>query len=250
MYGHDIATDSIYRIDTSTGAATLIGATGYNASYAQGMDFDNNDGTLYIFLYEGGGANRYGTVDLNTGAVTPLATSSPQGEFEGAIQIPGASDVSWFWENPISGTVAYPGNGSGWLNAANVDIMFTALNTDTTPMALGTYTATMLVNNNDPAVGMQQIPVVMHIVEAGHAYTLTVNIVGNGVTTPAVGAYSYPAGETVNLSATPADGWQFNAWSGDVSSTTPSATITINGTSVVTATFSSHQIYLPIVLKQ
>lgn len=57
MYGHDIGTDSIYRIDKTTGAATLLGPTGYPANFAQGMDFDNTDGTLYIFLYMGGGAN-------------------------------------------------------------------------------------------------------------------------------------------------------------------------------------------------
>jgi len=93
LFGHDIATDSIYSINISTGAATLIGLTGYNANFAQGMDFDNEDGTLYIFLYIGSGANVYGTVNLGTGAVTPLATSSPQGEFEGAIKTPGPFNI-------------------------------------------------------------------------------------------------------------------------------------------------------------
>lgn len=86
LYGHDIVTDSIYQIDPNTGASTLIGPTGYDATFAQGMDFDNNDGTLYIFLYIGGGANVYGTVNLATGAVTPLAQDNPLGEFEGATQ--------------------------------------------------------------------------------------------------------------------------------------------------------------------
>ena len=86
MYLHDIGDDSIYSVNTATGAATLIGLTGYNANYAQGMDFDAIDGTLYIALYEGGGANVYGTVDLATGAVTALATSNPEGEFEMAAQ--------------------------------------------------------------------------------------------------------------------------------------------------------------------
>ena len=89
MYGHDIASDSIYSIDKSTGTATIIGSTGYAANYAQGMDFDNQDGTLYIFLYIGSGANVFGTVNLSTGDVTPLATSSPLGEFEGAVKTAG-----------------------------------------------------------------------------------------------------------------------------------------------------------------
>lgn len=89
MFGHDIGADSIYAIDKSTGSATLIGLTGYSANYAQGMDFDNEDGTLYIFLYIGSGANVFGIVNLTTGAVTPLATNSPQGEFEGAVKTAG-----------------------------------------------------------------------------------------------------------------------------------------------------------------
>ena len=89
MYGHDIGTDSIYSIDKATGTATLIGLTGYNANYAQGMDFDNQDGTLYIFLYIGSGSNVFGTVNLSTGAVTPLASNAPQGEFEGAVKTAG-----------------------------------------------------------------------------------------------------------------------------------------------------------------
>lgn len=86
LFGHDIGTDSIYQIDPDTGAGTLIGPTGYNANFAQGMDFDNGDGTLYIFLYTGGGTNVFGTVNLATGAVTPLAQDNPLGEFEGATQ--------------------------------------------------------------------------------------------------------------------------------------------------------------------
>jgi hypothetical protein len=86
LYGHDISTDAIYPINPATGAATLVGPTGFAANFAQGMDFDNEDGTLYIFLYQGGGANVYGTVNLSTGAVTPLATNNPLGEFEGATQ--------------------------------------------------------------------------------------------------------------------------------------------------------------------
>lgn len=86
MYGHEIGTDSIYTIDTTTGLATLVGPTGVNSNFAQGMDFDNADGTLYAYTYQGGGANQYGTINLATGALTPLAASNPQGEFEGASQ--------------------------------------------------------------------------------------------------------------------------------------------------------------------
>ena len=83
MYGHDIGTDMIYEIDTSNGSATPIGPTGVNSNFAQGMDFDNDTGELYAYTYQGGGTNQYGTIDLNTGALTPLNIDNPLGEFEG-----------------------------------------------------------------------------------------------------------------------------------------------------------------------
>lgn len=84
IYTHDIDTDSIYTVDRATGAAYLVGPTGFNANFAQGMDFDNEDGTLYMYLYLGGGANVFGTASLHSGAVTALAVDNPLGEFEGA----------------------------------------------------------------------------------------------------------------------------------------------------------------------
>lgn len=86
LYAHDILTDSIYTLDPATGADTLVGPTGVDARFAQGMDFDNSDGTLYAWIYLGGGANQYGTIDTATGAFTPLSEDDPFGQFEGATQ--------------------------------------------------------------------------------------------------------------------------------------------------------------------
>ena len=144
MYGHDIFTDAIYTIDTATGAATLVGPTGYNANFAQGMDFDNEDGTLYIWLYIGTGVNHYGTVDLATGAVTPLASTNPSGEFEGATQtVSGCvpNDYPWLSVNPALGMTA-PGGSS------MVDVTF-----DSTGLAPGTYTGQLCIRSNDPDQG-------------------------------------------------------------------------------------------------
>lgn len=86
MYGHDIGTDSIYTINMTTGAATLVGATGVNSNFAQGMDFDNDTGTLYAWTYQGTGNNQYGTINLATGALTAQTVNNPIGEWEGATQ--------------------------------------------------------------------------------------------------------------------------------------------------------------------
>ena len=159
MYGHDIFTDSIYTINTTTGAATLVGATGLLANFAQGMDFDNEDGTLYIFLYQGSGANVYGTVNLATGTVTALATTNPTGEFEGATQTLGLcipNDYSWFSLSPTSGTTAVGAS-------TPVDAAF-----DSTGLACPqTYTAQLCVRSNDPdapvgnGTGLVDVPVTL-----------------------------------------------------------------------------------------
>jgi uncharacterized repeat protein (TIGR01451 family) len=128
LYGHDINTDSIYIINTTTAATTIVGATGVNSNFAQGMDFDNADGTLYAYTYQGGGANVYGTINLATGALTPLASSNPQGEFEGATQTtcgvvvePGIA-IS---KSPANQTIVTGGNANFTItvtNTGNVDL--------------------------------------------------------------------------------------------------------------------------------
>jgi uncharacterized repeat protein (TIGR01451 family) len=153
MYGHDIGTDSIYSIDMTTGAATLIGLTGYLANFAQGMDFDNNDGTLYIFLYIGSGANVYGTVNLATGAVTPLAVDAPLGEFEGATQTAGAAlDIPWLSESPISGTLL-----AG--ECTDEDVTY-----DSTGLNVGVYTGDLLIESDDPDEGEITLPVTLTVI--------------------------------------------------------------------------------------
>lgn len=153
MYGHDISTDSIYTIDRSTGAATLVGPTGVNSNFAQGMDFDNATGTLYAWMYQGGGANNYGTIDLATGALTPLATSNPEGEFEGAVQVAGCTsgDIPWASVNPATDTTPPASSDT-------VDVTF-----DATGLADGVYTGTLCLTSNDLDESLVTIPLTLTV---------------------------------------------------------------------------------------
>ena len=84
MYGMDIGTDSLYTINTATGAATLIGPIGFNANFAQSMDFDKSTGILYGWLYLGAGVNHFVQYNLATGGATIL--NSPANiEAEGTL---------------------------------------------------------------------------------------------------------------------------------------------------------------------
>jgi hypothetical protein len=154
MYGHEINTDSIYKINRDDGSASLVGPTGYNANFAQGMDFDNEDGTLYAYLYLGGGANVYGIIDLFTGQLTPLDSSNPQGEFEGSVQntsVCTAGDVPWAAVQPTSGTTG-PGGSSP------VDVVF-----DATGYSPGTYTGTICIQSNDLDDPLVTVPLTMTV---------------------------------------------------------------------------------------
>ncbi|MBN2002891.1 MAG: carboxypeptidase regulatory-like domain-containing protein [Anaerolineae bacterium] len=84
-------------------------------------------------------------------------------------------------------------------------------------------------------------------------YTLTMSLAGSGVITPGVGAHSYLSGTHVNLSASPAGGWQFEGWSGDLISAANPTTLTMDADKNVTATFTTeanYLIFLPLVLRQ
>ena len=65
-------------------------------------------------------------------------------------------------------------------------------------------------------------------------YTLTIDIVGNGMVArdPDQGTYHY--GDIVTLTATPDPGWNFGGWSGNV----VGGSVIINGNTTVTATFT------------
>jgi len=71
------------------------------------------------------------------------------------------------------------------------------------------------------------------------SYTLTIKVSGKGTTTPQAGTHLYSNGETVTITATPENGWQFAGWSGDVSSPdSPTAEVVISTDKTITANFS------------
>jgi len=72
-------------------------------------------------------------------------------------------------------------------------------------------------------------------------YTLTVTIVpaAGGTVTKSPDQTSYSSGATVTLTATPAAGYKFVNWAGDVSGTTNPVTVTMDANKAVTAVFAA-----------
>jgi uncharacterized repeat protein (TIGR02543 family) len=70
-------------------------------------------------------------------------------------------------------------------------------------------------------------------------YNLTISLdpIGGGIIAPSVGTHSYAAGTVVNITSTPASGYVFSGWSGDLGGSTNPTSITMDSNKVVTATF-------------
>ena len=72
----------------------------------------------------------------------------------------------------------------------------------------------------------------------GQTFTLTTNVSGSGRVARNPNAASYAAGTVVTLTATPAAGFQFAGWSGDLTGSANPTTITMSANRTVTATFT------------
>ena len=72
-----------------------------------------------------------------------------------------------------------------------------------------------------------------------NTFTLTTNVNGSGSVSRSPNAASYAAGTVVTLTATPAAGFQFSGWSGDLSGSANPTTITMSANRTVTATFTT-----------
>jgi len=68
-------------------------------------------------------------------------------------------------------------------------------------------------------------------------YDLTINIEGQGTTDPAEGTHTYEEGTEVTVEATPDEGWEFVEWTGDVTDTDPTITVTMDEDKEITAWF-------------
>jgi len=66
--------------------------------------------------------------------------------------------------------------------------------------------------------------------------------VGNGATIPAVGVHVYSEGRVVTITATPASGWRFDSWTGDLGAVADpvadSTTITMDADYAISANFA------------
>lgn len=82
-----------------------------------------------------------------------------------------------------------------------------------------------------------------------NTYSLYLSANGNGIMQPAIGTHSYNEGTAVKITATPAKGWKFVGWSGDVSGNVSSTSIIMNRNKNIIANFSKIAYILTVAVK-
>ncbi|MDF1839193.1 MAG: hypothetical protein P1V35_15095, partial [Planctomycetota bacterium] len=87
LFVSSITDDNLYSLDSGTAVETLVGPIGADIAFAQGMDFDWSDNTLYAALYTGGGTGQFASLDTTTGAIiSSEVTDTLNAEMEIALK--------------------------------------------------------------------------------------------------------------------------------------------------------------------
>jgi hypothetical protein len=153
MYGLDIAGDQLVAIDKTTGDYQAIGPIGFNANYAQDIDFDPSTGVLWYAGYDKYNLGVMYTLDTTTGTATPVAPFPNGTEISAfSIAVPSGGcatpeDVPWLSVAPASGTTA---------GGASTP---TTVTFDATGLATGVYDANLCVHSNDASNRLVAVPV-------------------------------------------------------------------------------------------
>ena len=156
IYGVDIVSDVLVRIDPETGAGTVVGSVGINANYAQGMDFDDASGILYWAAYNpSGSGGEMRVIDTKTGN-SALVGAFPSGAETDAFGIAtgGIANVPWLDETPKSGTLA----------AEAKTVVNVSFKSNLTGMKPGVYKAKLNIQTNTPD-GTLSVPVQMTVID-------------------------------------------------------------------------------------
>ena len=161
MYGVEIVTDTLVAIDKTTGAASTIGSIGFDANFAEGLDFDDTTNTLYFAAFNNstGTAEMY-TLDTATGQGTLISPIGPN---------PTGTQYSALAIARLTGICAYPGSVS-WLSYSDTrgstppgESTPITVTFDATGLDPGEYSADICVNNNDLSNRRLPVPVTLSV---------------------------------------------------------------------------------------
>ena len=110
--------------------------------------------------------------------------------------------------------------------------VFDAWTGDVTNVANTSAESTTITMNADASIAATYS-------ECTHSLTLEVNDVNGGTIDPVAGTTSRACDAVVTLTATPVDGYSFSGWTGDITSSSLSTSVTMDADKTVTANFTA-----------
>jgi hypothetical protein len=161
MYGVDIVAEDFVAIDKANGEAAVVSSLGFDANFAQGLDFDDYTGTLYYAAFNNsvGEAQMY-TIEPSTGALMLVGASGAD---------PTQTQLAAFAVARLGGVCAYP-NDVPWLaysiTRGSTDAGATTpvtVSFDASTLAPGTYHADVCIANNDLTNRRVPVPVTLTV---------------------------------------------------------------------------------------
>jgi uncharacterized repeat protein (TIGR02543 family) len=162
------------------------------------------------------------TANFEALAEYDLTTSSTTG---GSVTVPGEGTFTYY-DGTVVNLVATANSGYYFVNWTGNVGTITNVNAPTTTITMN--------DNYSITANFEHIP-------PGKAALTTSSTAGGSVTTPGEGAFLYNVGEVVSLVASPASGYRFVNWTGNVGTianvNAASTTITMNGDYSITANF-------------
>ncbi|HEX8411963.1 MAG TPA: InlB B-repeat-containing protein [Thermoanaerobaculia bacterium] len=192
-----------------------------------------------------------GAVDgISAGSVSLTGvTQSAPGPAATKVDTSGADSISTSITTPVSNAwvvdVAGSGNSGSFTAGAGQterwDIAASGMTGAMSTKPVATSGATAIAQAHSGANRLAHSLVALSPSSGGGttSFTLTTNVSGSGSVSRSPNATTYASGTVVTLTATPASGFQFAGWSGDLTGTTNPATITMNASKTVTATFTA-----------
>jgi regulation of enolase protein 1 (concanavalin A-like superfamily) len=208
----------------------------------QGFLVEQDDKNFLRFeVHHDGSAIDLYAATFTNGLPQPVITGIRVTDTPAYLRVTRSSDT-WSFSYSFNGTDYFPAGSFEFPMAVTSSGVFAGIHTPSMGLA-PQFTAVVDYFFN------AQSPIVP---EDGN---INVTTQGQGTVSISPDKETYSCGESITLTATPANGWSFFAWGGDITGNQSTKVITFNGRTDVTATFTqgdggAFTTYLPAILKQ